>query len=177
MIRNGVVVADYRRESIDIAGSANEALWLYRWYDQEGNLIYVGLTNNPERRVASHRSRAEWWPWAYRLDVTPEPIIGRVQAERVEGIVIEAERPIFNCDWSPMSRSVAEHYMENMPRYDPQIPEFPPGLKMGQVWLTPEEWATIDGMTTLGRVNKSIQFRAILRTAVLQYLDAQGGKP
>ena len=167
-----MVVPDYRRDASDVEDGASERIWLYRWYDREDNLLYVGLTNNPERRVSSHRSTAEWWPWAYRLEVAPEPIIGRVEAETAEGALIADERPIFNCDWSPMSRAVAEHYMENVPQYEPPIPSLPPNLKPGRVWLTPEEWAAIDRMTTLGRVDKGIQVRVILREAITQHLAA-----
>jgi predicted GIY-YIG superfamily endonuclease len=166
VIRNGVPVPAPRRDDLD----DTEEIWLYRWYDQDGNLLYVGLTNNPERRVNGHRSRAEWWPWAYRMEVNPEPIVGRGRAEQAEGAVILEERPIFNCDWSPLSRSVAEHYMEIVPPYEPDLPDFPPDLKPGQVWLTREEWAEIDSRLTLGRVSKAIQMRVILRDAVTQYL-------
>jgi hypothetical protein len=34
---------------------------LYRHWDKDGQLLYVGMTNNPPRRLTSHRAKAEWW--------------------------------------------------------------------------------------------------------------------
>lgn len=35
---------------------------LYRLYDADGALLYVGISNNPKRRFSGHRSDKPWWP-------------------------------------------------------------------------------------------------------------------
>lgn len=38
----------------------NQPHWLYRWYDQDDRLLYVGITNNIERRINEHRDEKHW---------------------------------------------------------------------------------------------------------------------
>ena len=35
---------------------------VYRLYDAERNLLYVGMTSNLKRRLQHHSSQREWWP-------------------------------------------------------------------------------------------------------------------
>lgn len=34
---------------------------LYRLYNAEGNLLYIGISSDPSRRFRDHRSRHSWW--------------------------------------------------------------------------------------------------------------------
>ena len=42
---------------------------LYRLYDCDGTLMYVGITSNPERRFSEHASDKHWWPHVTRKAV------------------------------------------------------------------------------------------------------------
>lgn len=35
---------------------------LYRFYDDAGQLLYVGITNDPGRRMSQHAEQKRWWP-------------------------------------------------------------------------------------------------------------------
>ncbi len=67
---------------------------LYRWRDQERNLLYVGVTYNVEVRVSGHAANSIWWTFARRQDVEWFP--SRAEAEAAERTAIRSESPIFN---------------------------------------------------------------------------------
>lgn len=74
---------------------------LYRLYDASDQLLYVGITNNLERRWREHRRdrRDTWWP-----DVTHKVIEwlpSRRAAQAVERQVVQAEKPVYNVLHSP----------------------------------------------------------------------------
>lgn len=67
---------------------------LYRHFDADGLLLYVGITNNPTRRLAEHKCRAIWRNEIDRVDV--KWIGDRADALEAEAKAIREERPIFN---------------------------------------------------------------------------------
>lgn len=77
---------------------------IYRWFDADGVLLYVGITSAVTRRAIEHMSQAVWAQWAVRMeveDVIPE---SREEAEQMERERIATESPVFNKqgnrDWS-----------------------------------------------------------------------------
>lgn len=68
--------------------------YLYRCYDADGALLYVGMTYNPPARMRQHAKRAAWYPLAdsFRLTVFPS----REYAAEKEREAIIRERPRFN---------------------------------------------------------------------------------
>lgn len=72
---------------------------LYRLFDTEGRLLYVGITFNPDNRWAEHAASKSWWP-----DVTEKRIEwhgSRTDAAAAEVAVIAAELPLYNKQDSP----------------------------------------------------------------------------
>lgn len=77
--------------------------WLYRVYDADGVLLYIGLTVNPESRFSHHKSTStsyvypasKWYPLADHVDWECVGLI-RSAAEVREMQAIQAERPRFN---------------------------------------------------------------------------------
>ena len=67
---------------------------LYRYYDAQGVLLYVGITKDPDKRRRQHELRSEWYPHA------GEPVIewfdDRASALTAERAAIHDERPVFN---------------------------------------------------------------------------------
>jgi excinuclease UvrABC nuclease subunit len=56
---------------------------LYRMYDPERRLLYVGLTTNLEDRLADHRSMKRWWRDVATIELEHFPTReGAVEAER-----------------------------------------------------------------------------------------------
>jgi hypothetical protein len=67
---------------------------LYRCYDADDRLLYVGITESPGRRHARHRDDKAWWPEvAYVEWEFFETIGAAVDAERD---AIENESPLHN---------------------------------------------------------------------------------
>lgn len=71
----------------------NEAQ-LYRHFDKEGQLLYVGISCNHVTRLSQHRSNSSWFPLI--ASITIEQFKTKSDAEKAERIAIVKERPIFN---------------------------------------------------------------------------------
>lgn len=71
--------------------------YLYRLFDIDGRLLYVGITINPAKRIRSHQTGKWWGSLIQRTDIRRLPEgTGRVGAESIERKVIGAERPEHN---------------------------------------------------------------------------------
>jgi transcriptional regulator with XRE-family HTH domain/predicted GIY-YIG superfamily endonuclease len=77
---------------------------LYRMFDADNRLLYVGLTNNPKDRFGSHRSAKHWWSGVATITLetfsTPQELVA---AERA---AIENEKPLHNILHNQKPRSV-----------------------------------------------------------------------
>lgn len=71
---------------------------LYRLYDADGQLLYIGVAYDPQQRWYSHANTAPWWPRVARREVTWYP--HRPAAEDAERDAIRAEAPMFNVAWA-----------------------------------------------------------------------------
>lgn len=67
---------------------------LYRLYDPEGTLLYVGIAGNPGRRLQDHRRDKPWWGEVSVIKLEHFP--SRPEAEAHEVAAIHAERPTHN---------------------------------------------------------------------------------
>lgn len=66
---------------------------LYRFYDADGLLLYVGITNQDMRRWIAHETR-EWWGAV--ASATVEHYDDRSAALDAERTAIKSERPVHN---------------------------------------------------------------------------------
>src|SRR5437762_2873721 len=67
---------------------------VYRLYDAEGRLLYVGITETLRTRLLQHAKDKAWWPTvAYRRIACHA---GRAAAEREERQAILCESPVYN---------------------------------------------------------------------------------
>lgn len=69
---------------------------LYRFYDANDVLLYVGISLNAAQRASQHKQEKAWWGDVDRMVVDHLGVITRAEAERTERDVIAAERPIHN---------------------------------------------------------------------------------
>jgi len=67
---------------------------LYRYYDADDNLLYVGISFSAVMRASQHRSDKGWWRRVDRMTV--EHLPDRATAERLEMEAIKNESPIHN---------------------------------------------------------------------------------
>jgi predicted GIY-YIG superfamily endonuclease len=74
---------DYRRRTA-----------LYRLFDSEGRLLYVGIAFDPRSRLSDHARQKEWWPTV--ADRTIEWHATRTEAAAAEVTAIRSEKPLYN---------------------------------------------------------------------------------
>jgi predicted GIY-YIG superfamily endonuclease len=86
---------------LDAAASKRLALgqrvWpeaLYRWFDWDEKLLYIGITNNVADRQESHSKRSSWGRFAARCAIERFPT--RADVEAMERNAIRCEKPLFN---------------------------------------------------------------------------------
>lgn len=75
---------------------------LYRLYDDSDQLLYIGITGNPEQRWYKHALHSPWWPQVQRREIVWHD--SRPEARAAEIKAIGVERPIHN----KYDRSLAE---------------------------------------------------------------------
>lgn len=72
----------------------SERTALYRFFDEAGALLYVGITNDTETRWAVHAREKAWWADVHRTAV--EWKTTRAEAETAEAEAIGREAPRWN---------------------------------------------------------------------------------
>ncbi|MCT9092888.1 GIY-YIG nuclease family protein [Streptomyces sp. ASQP_92] len=80
---------------------------LYRLYDVNDRLLYVGITANPKARWSAHSRDKHWWPEVARKAI--EWFETRKSAERIEKIEVEEERPRYNKVFNGSERRMELH--------------------------------------------------------------------
>ncbi|OBS01887.1 hypothetical protein A9W98_18060 [Mycobacterium gordonae] len=75
----------------DIRGNTHV---LYRFYSQTGQLLYVGITNDPHQRFAAHGIEKPWWPRV--ADIKIERLNSREELAAAELEAIRTENPRYN---------------------------------------------------------------------------------
>lgn len=67
---------------------------VYRFFDEEGSLLYVGIAVHPRTRWRAHAAEKQWWPSVARKTV--EWCDTREEAADREYEAIAAENPMYN---------------------------------------------------------------------------------
>jgi predicted GIY-YIG superfamily endonuclease len=71
---------------------------LYRLYDEDGKLLYVGITSDPGMRFAQHKADKHWWRLVARKDI--DWFDKRANAAAAEEMAIKVKDPMFNYEHS-----------------------------------------------------------------------------
>lgn len=74
-------------------------VYLYRFYSKKGPLLYVGITDNFERRYQQHKATARWWDEQGHHE--KKVYVNRKWAEQAEREAIRTEQPVFNIRHNP----------------------------------------------------------------------------
>lgn len=67
---------------------------VYRLFNQDGSVIYIGSTGNLKQRLSAHRRDKSWWPEVDRVETEAHP--DRDSAYAAEDAAILAEKPRHN---------------------------------------------------------------------------------
>ena len=67
---------------------------LYRYFAENGDLLYIGISVDAYSRAKQHRDGSKWWPDA--ASVTFEKYPNRDAVSAAERLAIKAEKPIYN---------------------------------------------------------------------------------
>ena len=78
---------------------------LYRHFDDEGNLLYVGISLSAIYRLKQHRN-SHWSDKIARVDITHYQ--SRAEAMRAEILAIESEMPLYNIVRSTMPQDARQ---------------------------------------------------------------------
>lgn len=92
--------------------------YLYRHWDANETLLYVGLAKNPTQREQQHVKSSPWM--VFHAATTRERFETRGEAERAEATAIAKERPLFNVagNDTPEARQRLLEYLEARGRTD-----------------------------------------------------------
>lgn len=67
---------------------------LYRCFDKDGGLVYVGISGAVSSRLGSHKSASAWFKFVVRIEIERFP--DRAAAEEAERAAIATEEPQYN---------------------------------------------------------------------------------
>lgn len=92
--------------------------YLYRHWDADGRLLYVGIAKRPMARERQHEASSPWM--VFQAEMTVEPFGSRADAEAAEAEAIRTEEPLFNVagNESPGARRRLVEYLVKHGRTD-----------------------------------------------------------
>lgn len=88
---------------------------LYRHFDEQGNLLYIGISLSTISRLAQHKNGSAWYEDIRRVEIERHP--NRRAALRAERKAIIAEKPIHNiahncADEKPDTKKSAQDFIQ-----------------------------------------------------------------
>lgn len=92
---------------------------LYRLFDDNDQLLYVGIAFNPRVRWYHHKKHKAWWPEVTRREVVW--LEDRRLAEAAEQEAIAMEKPLYNISGVPDPLRPEPTLAERKPVLDPSI--------------------------------------------------------
>ena len=78
--------------------------WLYRMFNKEGDLLYVGISNNPFARLRAHSREKPWIEEVSRWE--REYFVGRKAVREAELEAIRLEKPKYNIAYNVAERNM-----------------------------------------------------------------------
>jgi hypothetical protein len=142
---------------------------LYRWFDSDDVLLYIGVTCRPELRASAHSLHSYWSRFAKRCEYDRQTTESRVEGLDWERQAIQNDRPVFNM--SPRAPGALKAQREYLTAHgidfattsygrEPNHPDLTslnrpldaPRTEFVVVHLHPEELALIAGVITTEEV-------------------------
>jgi hypothetical protein len=154
------------------AVSLSRTFRLYRFYDEAGTLLYVGITGRlPFRRLMEHVCDKPWAAQMARWEVDPRVFASEAEVLAAEKAAIIAERPRWNIAHNG-NNPVRVTPMRPAPQRRPSAPGLPPSaanrvLRSRWTWLV-AAWiaASVGVWAAVDRVGLTLPIRWHLGVAV-----------
>ena len=105
----GLTTATQIRRLQVAENKSNVPTSVYRFYDENDLLLYVGITSRRVTRQYEHNSSKDWWKFVKRQEVEHYP--SRREAMSRERGLITRFRPPFNTQHNPDHEAVREAYL------------------------------------------------------------------
>jgi predicted GIY-YIG superfamily endonuclease len=124
----------HQREEIDawmltppILPADDKPTALYRWFDKEALLLYIGISDELAERVKGHIKASSWMEFAAASTIERHPT--RYAALDAEEAAIKAEHPLFNHQHNdtPEARKRTVEYLIKHDRLDLLAPSISRG--------------------------------------------------
>ncbi len=107
--------------NIRLIDDPNTPTALYRYFDEQDRLLYVGISGYLPTREHGHISKSRWMELAARSAIGRHPT--RREALLAEREAIRTELPLFNVqDAAPGARQRLRSYLEEIGRLDLMLP-------------------------------------------------------
>lgn len=87
------------------------AVYLYRFWDSDGVLLYVGITDDIQKRWSTHSKTQPWWGRVSRKGF--QQYETREEAAAAESTAIRIERPLYNIQGNPLALPGGERDLES----------------------------------------------------------------
>jgi GIY-YIG catalytic domain-containing protein len=79
---------------------------LYRHFDADGTLLYVGISLSALNRLGQHKQNAEWFDKIARVAIEKFPT--RAAALEAEHNAIKEEKPLYNVAFAPKEWAITQ---------------------------------------------------------------------
>ncbi|MFE9286691.1 GIY-YIG nuclease family protein [Streptomyces olivaceus] len=129
---------------------------LYRLYDIDDRLLYIGIAVDPETRLRVHSREKTWWPMVAQRSI--EWFADRPAAEAAERSAIVTEKPVHN-----VSHSTTRKRGDAIREYRSPYP------KPRQVRIATQRWGEFGRVARLGGTSRG--------KVVAQLIDWYIGEP
>lgn len=106
---------------------------LYRFHDEAGRLLYVGIAYEPRKRLRDHKTHAAWFEQAASFSI--EWFGSRGSAAAAETDAIRTEWPLWNVINSPDPSSVRQL----RPIQSRNVDSFDSEVRLQKLWITRAE--------------------------------------
>lgn len=80
---------------MSVSVDVRDEVVVYQATDQLGCVLYIGQTNDIERRVREHQRLSVWWKFVVRIDLVRR-CSSRAEAIDAEQFLIKECRPLYN---------------------------------------------------------------------------------
>lgn len=108
---------------------------LYRFYNADDELLYVGITNNPASRFRVHEGSKQWWDEVDRIEL--KRYGSREELDAAERLAIRHEKPRYNIVCADPRQAIEARKLGATYSLAQVAAEYlPPDWRDGERWLS-----------------------------------------